>query len=41
MKELIKVIAFEVMWKHEATETFAHERLKQVKRLDDLLSLLG
>lgn len=34
-------IPFEVMWKHEVTETFAHERLKQVKRLDDLLSLLG
>ena len=34
-------IPFEVMWKHEVTETFTHERLKQVKRLNDLLSLLG
>ena len=34
-------IPFEVMWKHEVTDTFTHERLKQVKRFDDLLPLLG
>ena len=33
-------IPFEVMWKHEVVDTFTHERMKQIKRFDDLLPLL-
>lgn len=34
-------IPFEVMWKHEVIDTFTHERMKRVKRFDELLPLLG
>ena len=32
-------IPFEVMWKHEVVDTFTHAHLKQVKRLEELLTL--
>ena len=32
-------IPFEVMWKHEVVDTFTHDHLKQVKRIDELLLL--
>lgn len=33
-------IPFEVMWQHEVVDTFAHDHLKQLKRVDELLPLL-
>lgn len=33
-------VPFEVMWKHEITESFTHPRLKQIKHLDELLTWL-
>lgn len=33
-------IPFEVMWQHEVVDTFTHEHLKQVKRFDELLTLI-
>lgn len=32
-------IPFEVMWKHEVVDTFIHDHLIQVKRVDELLTL--
>ena len=32
-------IPFEVMWKHEVVDTFRHNHLIQVKRVDELLTL--
>lgn len=34
-------IPFEVMWKHEVVDAFAHEHLVQVKNFSELLPLLG
>lgn len=33
-------VPFEVMWQHEVVDTFTHDHLKQIKGVDELLSLL-
>lgn len=33
-------VPFEVMWQHEVVDTFTHDHLKQIKEVDELLSLL-
>lgn len=32
-------IPYEVMWKHEIVDTFTHEHLKQIKKIEELLPL--
>lgn len=36
---LLFIVTFEVMRKHEVVDTFPHDHLKQVKRVDELLML--